>query len=150
MKNRKIIWLGVVALGLSTIVILPKFIVNTPLYENHIELISKDSLDRLSTQILEQLSTNRAHMSAQRDSLINHSQLSKAQIEDIQKKIRNRKILLKDTLILNKVYKDTIIKRVIWKKVLKLDTIDSTIVVFDTIYTKVKKEKRKKRKKRKD
>ena len=107
MKNRKIIWLGVVALVVTTVVILPKFIVNTPAYDNHIELISKDSLDRLSNQILEQLSNDRTNNKAQRDSLLNNSQLSKAQIDEIQKKIRNRKILIKDTLIWNTIYKDT-------------------------------------------
>lgn len=149
MKNRKIIWLGVVALVVTTVVILPKFIVNTPAYDNHIELISKDSLDRLSNQILEQLFNDRVNNKSQRDSLLNNSQLSKAQIDEIQKKIRNRKILIKDTLIWNTIYKDTIIKRVIFKEIIRLDTVRDTIRIVDTIRTEVK-ERKKKRKRRKE
>ena len=59
MKNRKIIWTSVIVFAIAIVFIVPKFIVNTPIYENHIELISKDSLDRLSTRILEQLSNDK-------------------------------------------------------------------------------------------
>ena len=152
MKNRKFIWTSVIVFAIAAVFLVPKFIVKESIYDNHydnhIELISKDSLDRLSNQILEQLFNDRVNNKTQRDSLINNSQLSQAQIDDIQMKIRNRQVLIKDTLIYR--YRDTIITRVEYNTTIKYDTVRDTIHITDTIRRTVTESRKKRKKRRKE
>jgi len=115
-----------------------------------VELLPIDSLAKLADQVLNQMQNNKALNMAQMDSVISHSKLTAGQMEAIKQRIRNRQILIKDTLVINKIYQDTVIRRVIWKDVIKLDTIRDTIrdtiLIIDTVVTKRQRGRKKRRK----
>lgn len=110
-----------------------------------VELLPIDSIAKLADQVLNQMQSNKAHKMAQMDSVISQSKLTAGQMEAIKRRIRQSEVFIKDTVIYNKIYRDTVIKRIAFKNIIRIDTIRDTVRITDTIKTTVTDKKKRKR-----
>ena len=110
------------------------------------EILPFDSIARFADHVLLEMEKNRSHSLAQMDSAINHSKYTAEQMAEIQYKIKTGQLKIRDSIVYNKIYKDTIVKRVLLKKIIKLDTIRDTITIIDTIKKQVELGKKRRKK----